>query len=111
MSTNNNGTDSSGAGGTGTTNAATTTTTSTAGTGGGGGTASSSNVNARTQVQRGERTTVYIDTSQRDFVGDEPRVGAVLAQKNERVDKKAAFDAFREKLCNFIGARYEGPDD
>ena len=102
MSTNNNGTDSSGAGGTGTANAATTTTTSTAGTGGGGSTASSSNVNARTQVQRGERTTVYIDTSQRDFVGDEPRVGAVLAQKNERVDKKAAFDAFREKLCNFI---------
>ena len=50
--------------------------------------------NPRTTAARGDRSAVYIDTSQRDFVGDEPRVGAVLAQKNERVDMKVTFDAF-----------------
>ena len=51
---------------------------------------------------RADRRNVHIDTTNKDFIGEEPTIGAVLATKSERVDMKASFDAFREKISNYI---------
>ena len=47
----------------------------------------------------------------RDFEGKNSIVGAVLGLKLEKIDKKLPFDAFQEKMSNFIVVEMAGGID
>ena len=82
--------------------AATTTTTTGGNAGTGTGSTTSTSTTTAATRARHDRPQYYVDNSNRNFEGNEPRIGAVLAAKGERVTAKAGFDAFREKLDSFI---------
>jgi hypothetical protein len=42
------------------------------------------------------------DSTDRHFCGDTPAIGVILGLRTERIDKKTAFDNFREKLANYV---------
>lgn len=59
---------------------------------------------------RSNRKNVYVDTSNQKFEGAQPSVNAVLGVKLERMDLKVSFDAFRDKIENFILQNYKNGD-
>ena len=45
---------------------------------------------------------VHMETEDRNYEGDNPEVGGILALKTEKIAKKLTFDAFREKLTTYM---------
>ncbi len=45
---------------------------------------------------------IFLDTSNKHFMGAEANIGAVLGLCTEKIDKKAAFGVFQEHLSNYI---------
>ena len=43
-----------------------------------------------------------METQHRNYEGDTPEVGGILALKAENITKKLTFDAFREKLTTYV---------
>ena len=41
------------------------------------------------------------DTPSQKIEGEEPSIGVVLGSSFENIEKKAPFEIFREKMCNY----------
>ena len=62
-----------------------------------------SDTNTRTRpTRRDNRPSITVSTTQRDFKGATPDIGAVLALRSENVTMKTSFDKFCEKLVTHI---------
>ena len=46
------------------------------------------------------------DSTNKGFLGAEPKVGAVLGLTVERIDKKVPFEQFKDKLINYVGREH-----
>ena len=61
---------------------------------------------------RGKRGSHYVHQSDdKDFLGSEPKVGAVLGLRMERITKKVTMEIFKDKLINYIGREMTRGDD
>ena len=61
--------------------------------------------------RRNNRRNVNVDLVNKSFEGETPDIGAVLALKSEKVDKKLTFDSFREKLSDFLMKKLDHAKD
>ena len=74
-------------------------------------TSNSNGGNSNPNGQRNGQQTGQGDSLNCNFEGAEPKVGAVLALKIERMTKKEPFDIFKEKLMNYMGREIENSND
>ena len=54
---------------------------------------------------------VHMETEDRNYEGDTPGVGGILALKTEKITKKLTFDAFREKLTTYVNKEFSHATD
>ena len=68
----------------------------------GGSEAGSTNGGTRRPTYFNNRYGSITRTTQRDFVGDTPKIGGILGLRSENVTKKVNYDLFCEKLGTYI---------
>ena len=53
---------------------------------------------------------IAVDTTNKDFQGKEPSIGAVMGLRIEKINKKVTYDICRDNLANHIGSKIENGD-
>ena len=67
------------------------------------GSTNNGNKSVFSRRQRNRTGDIFRDTLNKTFDGAESKVGAVLGLTVEKIDKKAPFTQFRDKMINYVG--------
>ena len=71
----------------------------------------SANGGSRRPTRSNNRYGNALGSTQKDFVGDTPKLGGILGLRSENITKKITYDLFCEKLGTYIMTEFKNGDD